>query len=110
MASTPPPSQISLKIMSPSPGVPADLAYTVDGGTTIYALKLLIQDSLESQPTPEQQRLIYRGKILDGNCTVKDALIGDVRFRAVGSTHLTCKLTDLVWHIATASEHTASSC
>lgn len=82
MASTPPPSanasQISLKIMSPSPGVPADLAYTVDGNTTINALKLLIKASLESNPTLEQQRVIYRGKILDGSCTVKDALIGDV--------------------------------
>ena len=87
MANTPPSdgdaSQITLKIMSPSPDVPATLAYTVGASTTIDALKLLIRDSLESRPTLEQQRLIYRGKILDGNCTVRDALIGDVSSRTV---------------------------
>jgi len=71
-------SKVHLKIMSPSPGVPSDLAYHVEPTTTINALKSMITESLESSPPGEQQKLIYRGKILEGASTIGDALTGNV--------------------------------
>lgn len=72
-----PETSIRIKIMSPSPGVPSDLAYDVTPTLTINSLKKLIKNSLECKPSYDQQRLIYRGKILEGDSTIKDALGGN---------------------------------
>jgi hypothetical protein len=69
-------STIRVKIMSLSSEVPRDLSYTVQPSTTINALKDMIKESLESRPSPERQRLIFRGKLLQGQLTVQEMLIG----------------------------------
>lgn len=81
-------SKVHLKIMSPSPGVPPDLSYHVHPAMTINALKDMITESLESKPPSQQQRLIYRGKILEGAAAVGDALVGQV----------SCASTKIVGH------------
>lgn len=71
-------SKMHLKIMSPSHGVPPDLSYLVHPDMTINALKDMITESLESKPPSQQQKLIYRGRILEGAAAIGDALVGQV--------------------------------
>jgi hypothetical protein len=73
-----PDGTIQLKIMSPSPGVPPNLSYRVQPTATVAHLKALIKDSLASRPLSDQQKLIYRGKILQGSSTIGESLIGNV--------------------------------
>jgi hypothetical protein len=76
---------IRIKIMSPSPEVPPDLSYTIRPSTTIIALKRMIRESLPSLPTLDRQRLIFRGKVLLGQLTIREMLVG-VEVSSLNST------------------------
>jgi hypothetical protein len=56
---------INLNILSPSVEVPSRLSYSrIPTSTTIAELKRRIQNDVETRPSPERQRLIYRGRAL----------------------------------------------
>ncbi|BDD57407.1 hypothetical protein MPDQ_005529 [Monascus purpureus] len=70
------PNVIVLHILCPS--FPPPSRFTINNvplSTTIAALKTRISDSIPSRPSPESQRLIYRGKPLsDNNVILQDIL------------------------------------
>ena len=56
---------IFLNVLSPSAEVPEKLTYpAIPTSTTILELKQKIQTDIETRPSPERQRLIYRGRAL----------------------------------------------
>lgn len=67
---------IVLHILCPS--FPPPSRFTINNvplSTTVAALKARISDSISSRPSPESQRLIYRGKPLsDNNAILRDIL------------------------------------
>jgi hypothetical protein len=78
--------RIHLKITSPSAGVPADLAYHVPAATTVNDIKSMISESLDSKPANDMQKLIYRGRILDGASTIGEAVVlGSVSYSSIPS-------------------------
>lgn len=42
----------------------SDLTYCCDAGSSVYQLKLYLQNQYPSKPNPEEQRLIYQGRLL----------------------------------------------
>ena len=57
--------RILLNVLSPSPEVPQKLTYAeLPVSTTISELKQKIQNDVETRPSAERQRLIYRGRPL----------------------------------------------
>lgn len=72
--------KILLHILSPSFGVPNRLTFQdVSTSTTVGELKKKIHDAVPSKPSPQWQRLIYRGRALvqDG-ITLKDIFTQDM--------------------------------
>ena len=81
MESQPPPSEeastssgsrsrnILLHVLSPAVEVPnSRITFpAVPASTTIGELKIKIQEAISTKPTPDRQRLIYRGKALVRN-------------------------------------------
>lgn len=72
-------STMRIKITSPSAGVPADLAFDVDPAITVDELKALIRPRLPDSPSNEHQRLIYRGKLLEGRLAISAAVQAGVK-------------------------------
>ena len=64
-----PSKNILLHVLSPAVEVPnSRLTFSaVSASTTIEELKKKIQDAISTKPSPERQRLIYRGKALVRN-------------------------------------------
>jgi hypothetical protein len=58
-------STVNLQIVSPSVGVPQPLILTnIATTTTVSQLKEKIQETLTLRPSADEQRLIYRGRLL----------------------------------------------
>jgi len=53
-----------IKVMSPVSGFPRDLTFRMLATSTIKDVKDKITGSLDSRPPCDQQRLIYRGKMM----------------------------------------------
>lgn len=80
----PKPQTIFLHILSPSSEVPDKLTFpAIPVTTTVDELKNKIQDAITTKPSPQRQRLIYRGKALvKPTDTMKDVFGQDtVRLR-----------------------------
>lgn len=58
------PSALLIKVLSPADNFPSDLAFRVFPKSTVGELKHRISAALHSRPENDQQRLIYRGKML----------------------------------------------
>ena len=68
---------IVLHVLSPSTEVPKKLTFpVVPTSTTVGELKLIIRDAVATKPTPERQRLIYRGKALTHDATMLKDVFG----------------------------------
>lgn len=76
-SSIPPlPDHVRIRIMSPGADVPPNFTIDIPSSSTIDDLKHQIQAGIDVKPTPDQQRLIYRGKVLEGGATVQTAVVG----------------------------------
>lgn len=63
--SNPVKQKILLHILSPSVGVPNKITFSdIPICTTVGQLKKMIYDEVASKPSPQWQRLIYRGRAL----------------------------------------------
>ena len=68
---------IVLHVLSPSTEVPRKLTFSsVPTSTTVGELKLKIRDAVATKPTPERQRLIYRGKALTNDMIILRDVFG----------------------------------
>lgn len=67
--------RILVRVMSPSAEVPDPLSFHLRPSSTIDELKAKIADTLATKPTASQQRLIYRGKLLNGSSTIGATLV-----------------------------------
>jgi hypothetical protein len=63
-----------IKIMSPAPGFPKDVAFRLPPESTIKQVKEHITGSLDSRPPTDQQRLIYRGKMMQDENVLESVL------------------------------------
>jgi Ubiquitin family len=71
------PQKVSLHIVSPAVEVPRKLTFTdLPASTTILELKEKIQDAIPTKPSPEYQRLIFKGKALTRNDEQLSNVIG----------------------------------
>lgn len=62
------PDTVNLSIRSPSPEVPNPLLFSsLPVATTVGQLKLRIKDEVPSNPEPQRQRLIHRGRLLSND-------------------------------------------
>lgn len=63
-----------IKIMSPAPGFPRDVSFRLPPNSTIKQVKECITSSLVSRPPTDQQRLIYRGKMMQDENVLESVL------------------------------------
>ena len=70
-----------LKVISPSPELDGGIIFnSLAVVTTVSQLKLQIRERVSSKPSPEQQRLIYRGHVLvDNDASMADVFGAEVR-------------------------------
>ena len=72
------PQTVLVHIVSPSTEVPDRLTFSkIPLTTTISELKKRIHDAVPTKPTPERQRLIYRGRALGQQDLTLAALFGN---------------------------------
>lgn len=66
--------KINLNVLSPSFGIPNKISFQdIPTSTTIGELKKRIYDVVPSKPSPQWQRLIYRGRaLIQDSLTLKD--------------------------------------
>lgn len=67
-------SALLIKVLSPADNFPSDLAFRVLPKSTVGELKNRISAALHSRPENDQQRLIYRGKMLLDEFVVESVL------------------------------------
>ena len=86
------PRLLTLNILSPSTEIPNRITLKdCTASTTVAELKVKISRAIPSQPAPERQRLIYRGRpLLQENATLKDIFTQE----AVSYTILFMSYTD----------------
>ncbi|KAF8473446.1 hypothetical protein BDZ91DRAFT_790187 [Kalaharituber pfeilii] len=75
----------NIKVMSPSPQLTTSLKFALPLDSTIRQLKDRITTSLDSRPDHTQQRLIYRGRILDDNHSIGSILGASANGENVGA-------------------------
>ncbi|PWW71729.1 hypothetical protein C7212DRAFT_348801 [Tuber magnatum] len=63
-----------IKVMSPVFGFPRDLTFRMSAASTIKDVKNKIAGSLDSRPLCDQQRLIYRGKMMQDGSRLETVL------------------------------------
>lgn len=68
------PSALLIKVLSPAENFPSDLAFHVLPKSTVGELKRRISAALDFRPDNDQQRLIYRGKMLTDELVVESVL------------------------------------
>lgn len=68
------PSALLIKVLSPVENFPSDLAFRVLPKSTVGELKNRISNALDFRPANDQQRLIYRGKMLTDELVVETIL------------------------------------
>ncbi|KAI1002815.1 hypothetical protein K3495_g5389 [Podosphaera aphanis] len=74
----------SLQVVSPSVGVPTLEFHQLSVYTQVKELKALIRDSLQSNPSDEQQRLIHRGRMLARETETMVEIFGEEMLKVSG--------------------------
>lgn len=73
---------VNLQVISPSSGVSSPLSFQfLPATTTVKEIKEKIRDALDVSPSPEIQRLIYRGRMLARDTATMMEVFGEEAVR-----------------------------
>ena len=76
-------NNVTLHVLSPAPEISGGRITfpSISLDTTVSQLKHRLQNTIPAAPSPDRQRLIYRGRrLLDENARLRDVFQAEVRF------------------------------
>jgi homocysteine-responsive ER-resident protein 1 with ubiquitin-like domain len=83
-------SSVSLTIRTPTLNAGDDVTLSCHMDWSVLKVKQEIEKQFESHPRPEDQRLVYSGKLLDNNSVLEHVLRFDDEVTSY-TVHLVCR-------------------